>query len=385
MWLAILGTAFVLMVAGLLYLYSRFRKFGIVRRIAGDRRWLLRLSAALPVLLLIVYGLFDLVNMAIVVIHLAAFWLIGDAIAALIARIRRQCSRGTGQSENGREAQSVHRAYITGIVVIAACAVYLAIGRYQAYHVRRTPYSLTTDKELPDGKLRIVQIADSHIGTTFGPEKFAEYLRVIAKENPDILVITGDFVDDNTTQDEMLAACRAFAEVKLRYGIWFCYGNHDKGYYNHRGYTWEELEAALEANGVTVLEDEAALLADSFYIIGRRDRNDAGHGRLTAEELTGALDKGRYMIMLDHQPNDYAAESDAGVDLVLSGHTHGGQLIPLGPIGRLLGANDRTYGTETRGNTTFIVTSGISDWEIRFKTGAKSEYVVIDIVSESKR
>ncbi len=385
MWLAILGTAFVLMVAGLLYLYSRFRKFGIVRRIAGDRRWLLRLSAALPVLLLIVYGLFDLVNMAIVVIHLAAFWLIGDAIAALIARIRKHRSRCAGQSENGREAQSVHRAYITGIVVLAVCAVYLAIGMYQAYHVRRTPYSLTTDKKLPDGKLRIVQIADSHIGTTFGPEKFAEYLRVIAKENPDILVITGDFVDDNTTRDEMLAACRAFAEVKLRYGIWFCYGNHDKGYYNYRGYTWEELEAALEANGVTVLEDEAVLLADSFYIIGRRDRNDAGHGRLTAEELTGGLDKGRYMIVLDHQPNDYAAESEAGIDLVLSGHTHGGQLIPLGPIGRLIGANDRTYGTETRGNTTFIVTSGISDWEIRFKTGTKSEYVVIDIVSESRR
>ena len=98
-------------------------------------------------------------------------------------------------------------------------------------------------------------------------------------------------------------------------------------------------------------------------------------------ELTQGIDPDKFSIVLDHQPRDYAAQAAADVDLVLSGHTHGGQLIPLMQLSNLfgLGGNDRVYGQETRDDTTFIVTSGISDWAIKFKTGCFSEYVVIDI------
>ena len=91
------------------------------------------------------------------------------------------------------------------------------------------------------------------------------------------------------------------------------------------------------------------------------------------------IDPSRYVIMLDHQPNDYTAEAEAGPDLVISGHTHGGHIFPAGLVGQLTGANDRLYGTERRGNTDFLVTSGISGWGIPFKTFAVSEYVVVDI------
>ena len=97
--------------------------------------------------------------------------------------------------------------------------------------------------------------------------------------------------------------------------------------------------------------------------------------------LTEGLDKEKFIIVLDHQPSDYDAQAAAGVDLVLSGHTHGGQLIPITYVGEWIGVNCRTYGREKRENTEFIVSSGISDWAILFKTGCKSEYVVIDVVS----
>ena len=99
----------------------------------------------------------------------------------------------------------------------------------------------------------------------------------------------------------------------------------------------------------------------------------------TAKELTDALDRGRYIIMLDHQPVDYEAEAASGVDLVLSGHTHGGQLWPLEYVQPLVSQNDNVRGHEKHGNTDFIVTDGISDWAVKFKTGCRSEFNIIDI------
>lgn len=83
----------------------------------------------------------------------------------------------------------------------------------------------------------------------------------------------------------------------------------------------------MTANGVKVLEDETVLLADQFYLIGRQDASeerDFAGSRASMAELTQTLDADKYQIVLDHQPCDYDAQAQSGVDLVLSGHTHGG-------------------------------------------------------------
>lgn len=107
--------------------------------------------------------------------------------------------------------------------------------------------------------------------------------------------------------------------------------------------------------------------------------NLRGNARAEMTELVKELDPDKFSVVLDHQPNDYQNQTTAEVDLVLSGHTHGGQLFPLNKVGEWIGANDKTYGLEKRNKTNFIVTSGLSDWAIKFKTGTKSEFVVIDI------
>ncbi|MBP5684065.1 MAG: metallophosphoesterase, partial [Bacilli bacterium] len=124
-------------------------------------------------------------------------------------------------------------------------------------------------------------------------------------------------------------------------------------------------------------KDEVVELNDYIYLIGREDKSR--RTRKTIEELVKDIDKNRYMIILNHQPNDYENESKAEVDLVLSGHSHGGQMWPLGPFSVLIKANDAYYGNKVIDKTNFIVTSGISDWATIFKTGTKSEYVIIDI------
>ena len=98
-----------------------------------------------------------------------------------------------------------------------------------------------------------------------------------------------------------------------------------------------------------------------------------------ASALLAGVDEDKYIILLDHQPSDYDSEALSPADLVLSGHTHGGQLIPITYVGKWFGIVDREYGYERREGTDFIVTSGISDWELQFKTGASSEYVIITV------
>ena len=85
---------------------------------------------------------------------------------------------------------------------------------------------------------------------------------------------------------------------------------------------------------------------------------------------------------MDHQPAAFIETAAAGADLAVSGHTHGGQLFPFNKAGLYLGAVDAVYGHSRIGGTDFIVTSGISDWAIRFKTGTFSEYAVINVTGK---
>ena len=215
------------------------------------------------------------------------------------------------------------------------------------------------------------------MGTTFHAD--------VQAQEPDVAVFVGDFTDESTTREDMAAAAKALGALKTPCGVYFVFGNHDKNNYEGEGraYTGEELAAELTKNGVVVLEDEIVPIRGGFCLIGRQDASEETEnrgGRASMAELTRNLDESRFSIVLDHQPRDYANQAASGVDLVLSGHTHGGQMIPLVQLIRWFHlGDDNVYGLQRRGNTDFIVSSGISDWELLFKTGCRSEYVIIDI------
>lgn len=369
MWQVIMMLLLLAEIASFLYLASRIYRFGFVKRIShGNKR--IGIAVCLAMVLLLFIGLWLLMgymNAAICILHVVAFSLIFEGIFLLAGKIRRRKIK----------------QYYAGIAAAVFSVCYLAAGWYLAHDVRQTSYTIETEKAA--GKLRIVLFSDSHIGTTFDGTEFLTYVNEMQEKQPDIVVITGDFVDDDTSREDMIAACSALGTLETTYGVYYAFGNHDKGYYGaaYRGYDGDDLIAELEKNRVIVLQDESRLIDDRFYIIGRQDLSEeaeSGGTRATMNGLTEQLDRDKFTIVLDHQPCDYENQVRAGVDLVLSGHTHGGQLFPLAFISGLVSENENIYGYEKRENTNFIVTSGISDWAIRFKTGCRSEYVVIDIV-----
>lgn len=368
MWAILMIVLFFSAFAGIIYLINRIGKFGFLNKITKGKKWLRILISAVLVcgITVILWVAWGSMNAIVCIMHLIIFWLISDGIFALIKKRRKR---------------SLKR-YYAGAVALVFTIGYLGSGWYLAHHVWETDYQIQTDKEV--GSLRVAVFADSHVGTTFHGEGFAEHMKTIEEQHPDVVLIVGDFVDDDTTKEDMIACCKALGELDTTYGVYYVFGNHDKGYYppEYRGYDGNDLIVELEKNQVHVLQDEVELIADKFYIIGRQDKSEEyAEKRATMEELTANLDPDKFSIVLDHQPQDYAAQQNVNVDLVLSGHTHGGQLFPLMTIENLtkMTPDDRVYGYEQRENTNFIVTSGISDWAIKFKAGCKSEYLMIDI------
>jgi len=360
-WVVLFLLMTVLALSGAVYLLTRFHRFSFVQRLAERHKVFSWLICLLPFIAIGCLGFINYFTVIVVLVHLFLIWLLCDFAAWII----RKCAK-----------KERVRNYEGGAALLLTAGI-LGVGWYLAHHVVETDYRLETEKTLPDGHLRIALIADSHLSITLSGADFAEEMERVQAAEPDVLVIVGDFVDDDTERADMLAAADTLGRFEAAYGVYFVYGNHDKGYGLSRDFTAEDLRDALTDGGVTILEDESILLDDSVYLIGRQDRSDASRAQM--QTLTSELDAEKYQIVLDHQPNDYENEAAANVDLVLSGHTHGGHVFPAGYVGLLIGSNDRVYGTEVRGQTTFLVTSGISGWAIPFKTGTRSEYVIIDV------
>ncbi|MDC7278291.1 metallophosphoesterase [Butyrivibrio fibrisolvens] len=353
-WLIMFLGAALGAILGSIYMINSIAKFSFIRN---------KLAALVIVVGVFIFFFFTMgwINALTISIYTTMFFL----IFGLIGRIFKKSLKMT---------TSVHWQ---GWLAIFASILYLVSGYYLCVSVVEKDYDLTTTKSIEP--VKVAMIADSHIGTTFDGDGFAEHLKTIESQNPDILLIAGDFVDDGTKKANMEKACEALGEMNLKYGVWYSYGNHDEGYFNHRDFTADDLEKRLLANGVHVLADEYELIDNNFYLVGRLDKNVDGDIRKSMDDLLKDIPEDKYIIVMDHEPNDYDSEANSKADLVVSGHTHGGQMVPIRHIGVLVGANDFTYGYKRINDTDFIVTSGISDWALKFKTGCRSEYVIINI------
>ena len=368
LWIVIMWTVILFLGVSFTYLSFRIPNFFELTSVAGwpaVRRFLLGSLITFGFVGLMTVCI-DFLNAIICTLYLALIWMSCDFLFELIRKT----------------AHITFEHYYAGWMALSVTALALIWGWYADHRVWQTNYQIETSKKI--SPLKIAMIADAHLGTTFDAAGFAKHLKTIQVQAPDMLVIVGDYVDDDTTKEQMIKATKALGQMKTKYGVYFVFGNHDKGYYGsaHRGFSGRDLVRELTRNGVKVLQDEAVLLDDSFYLIGRRDVSvvkEQGKNRKSMSEWVSDLDKNKYMIVLDHQPTDFEKQAESQVDLVLSGHTHGGQLFPFNQVGKWIGANDLIYGYEKRNKTDFIVTSGISAWGIKFKTGTQSEFVIIDL------
>ncbi len=259
-----------------------------------------------------------------------------------------------------------------GLGIMTGVVTLIMIGGYINYlHKKKISLEIVVDKQnTVNDSLKIVAISDMHLGHGTGSKEFKRWVELINREEPDLLLIAGDIIDNDCRPLYHQQMAEIFHSIKTKYGIYAAFGNHE--YISNAPQSMKFLQDA----GVVVLRDSAVLINDLVYILGRDDRSN--HERKSIGELAGNLDKNKPVIMLDHQPYHLEDAEKNSIDLQISGHTHYGQVWPISWITNLM--YEKSHGYLKKGNSHIYVTSGIGIWGGKFRIGSNSEYVVIDFV-----
>lgn len=271
------------------------------------------------------------------------------------------------------------KIYFDGVFALLLTVAFLLYGFWNMRNVCYEDYHITTEKEGMEEGLFLAAISDVHLGTTMTVEEFEEYCHEIEQQKPELLVVAGDLVDENTPEGAMERACQILGNLQLKYGVYYIYGNHDMGTHGGNPYfDRKDIKKEMLANQVHFLYDEAELVDNRFYVIGRKDAGTVKKKkRKTTQELLEGLDKKKFLLMLDHQPYQLAEEAAQGVDFQISGHTHGGQIWPVGILTTMFRLNEMNYGYRQDGNYQIVVSSGMGGFSYPIRTGSQSEILRI--------
>ncbi len=250
---------------------------------------------------------------------------------------------------------------------IAASLIIVLFGSWSAYHTRIKQYAVELG-ENHGKKYNIVMVSDIHTGKFINVENLSTLVARINTLSPDLVLIAGDIFDNATIDLEHSDEIRAeFLKIKAKYGVYACLGNHD----SYDGGT--KAAAFFDNTPLHILQDQSVIIDDSFVLIGRKD-----HKVENREPISSLIQRTDLpIVVMDHQPNDLAEEEKAGVSLVLSGHTHYGQLFPFNLATDLV--FDVDYGYAKKGGTQVIVSCGFGFWATPVRVGSFSEIVQIQL------
>jgi predicted MPP superfamily phosphohydrolase len=324
--------------------------------------------------------------------HLQTFaniWLGFFLIFGAVLFIFHMCRLIVGR--HSRKDVSPKRAALS-LCICAAISICLnGFGTNTAQHVTVNNFSVDlTDKNFPaHGSVRIVLIADLHLGVNSSITQLQDMVDLINDQDADMVLVAGDIF--NSTYDGLKDPDRQaeiLASMKSKYGTYGVYGNHDVvepllyGFAltpPSEAYRSADMVAFTKKAGFTMLEDNSVTV-DGLQIIGRKDREKTGDGLNTRESTSDVLasaSSDKPVIVLQHEPKDFEDMSKAGADLALCGHTHDGQIFPGNILVSLMYEN--SCGQKTVSGMETIVTSGVGYYGPPLRLGTKSEIAVIDL------
>ncbi len=266
-----------------------------------------------------------------------------------------------------REKRRHPLRWLAGLVVLVVGGT--AWFHWQCWGLQTTETEAAPDR-LPEGfdGYKIVHLSDLH-GHEYG-EGSAELLRLVAEQEPDLIVVTGDLIDQESQLQMVPALARGLAAVAPTY---YVTGNHEWGLGTG---AVKKLKGVLAQCGVTALSNEYEILERNgaqIVLAGVDDPNGYADQK-TPEELRAQIGNaapGLFTLLLAHRNDRFGQYAAAGYDFVLSGHGHGG-IVRLPFVGGVAGTDrtffpDWTAGLYTVGNSTLFVSRGLGNNTVPFK------------------
>jgi predicted MPP superfamily phosphohydrolase len=269
-----------------------------------------------------------------------------------------------------------HRLY-SGISLVAVLFLALSTSVYgfcNARCIKNADYtvSMVGGERISDGS--IVMISDLHLGSLGSESRLDDIVARINSQSPDLICISGDFFDTDFESIKDVEGAKAkLKRLSATYGVYACLGNHDAGK------TLPQMKSFLEDCNITLLNEDHRIIDGRFALVGRADASPiGGYGEEKRGKLSSFFEapEGMPVIVMDHNParlDEYKGEEY----LILSGHTHKGQLFPASIVTGLMYEVDYGYYQKGDGGPQIIVSSGIGYWGMPMKVGSDSEIVSV--------
>lgn len=260
-----------------------------------------------------------------------------------------------------------------GVFVLDILAVVIvALGYLHAKQIKYTSYSIPLG--LKGNTCRIAMMSDIHLGVFVGEKHIQNIVDKVNRLEPDLAVICGDIIDVNNhildDEEALNRISSLFRRINAKKGVFAVLGNHDPKADN------KKFADFLQASNIQLLHNQVIQL-EGFNLVGRTDASN--NYRSSMESLAKEINLGLPTIVLDHNPGGIPEAGKLGADLVLSGHTHKGQFIPVTFFTKLANGKHYFYGHEQFGKTHAIISSGAGYFQLPVRIGTSNEIVDIHI------
>ncbi len=260
-----------------------------------------------------------------------AFWVFGSMASALILLVYDVLHRVILFFSPPPQAlpDFQRRNFLKKSVGVAAAAPFVLSGygvllerrRFEVEHFDLPVNGLSSALS----QLSVVQLTDIHVGPFMPEEELVTYVEAVNRLEPDLIALTGDFI--SSSPDEVAPCVNALGRLKSRYGIFACLGNHDVFVHVE-----DDLTRLFGEKGIKVLRNDAVSIGIGNTALNILGINDLGWGKpnLSRALKVAETRPGELRLLLSHRPEVFPEAADKGLDVVLSGHYHGGQ-IKLSP------------------------------------------------------
>ena len=265
--------------------------------------------------------------------------------------------------------------FYKGIFAVLCTIIVIGYGIFNTNKINLVSYDIKMNGKTLDREMKIVLISDTHLGAVNSEKNLAGIVQGINNSKPDIVCIAGDFFNDDINNIQNPSGAMAlFRSIETKYGVYACLGNHDGGK------TFNEMLTFLEQCNIKHLNDESVIIDEKVILTGRIDSSPIGGiGGLKRKEtdaVIAPLNTKMPVVVMDHSPSNIG-QYGGGVDLILCGHTHKGQLFPGNLITGAIFTVDYGHYQKDKTSPHVVVTSGASTWGPPLRVCTNNEIAVI--------